>query len=252
MLTPEHVKWLAPRARSDYIATLTSKFAWDTMKHYGINATTERLAGFLANCMVETGYLTFKRESLKYSTAAVLRRTWPARFGAKSDEELAPLLGNERALAEATYAGRMGNRPGTTDAFDYRGWGWLQCTGYENSMKLCKVAGVDPEANPTVLDDTNVSFTVACAEWAHVRANEMIDNGRFGDACVAINAGPGALNAIRLGKKTHRQICRSLPDRLEALAKCRQLLGASPGILESFPGNEEEDEAEYEEEDAVA
>lgn len=281
MFTEAHIQWLAPKARADYKATLCGDYATQLLRHYGISGTPNRLSGFLANVMVETGYLTIKRESLNYTTVAQLQRVWPNRFiyekaaaanpaSYKSDHGMLSiiaraqqsskeefdawvnsLLRNERGLAEAVYGGRMGNAQDNGDAFDYRGWGWLQCTGKTATIDYCKIAQVDPITNPAVLDDTNVSFLVACAEWAHARCNEMMDNDRFGDACVAINAGPGALIRVRQGKVTHRQACQSLPARLEALAKCKQLFGQNPGIIEQFNGTEEDDDAEYVEEDEV-
>lgn len=253
MLTRDHIKWLSPRAKEDQIQVLSSDWAWKTLAHYGINKTPERLAGFLANVFVETGGFTIFQESLCYTSADRLRKVWPSRFGKKSDAELAPLLNDERALADAVYAGRMGNRPGTDDAFVFRGVGFLQCTGRDAAIKYYKLANIDLEADASQINNLHASFLVACAEWAEYHCSELMDEGRFGDACVKINAGPGALNRVRAGKITHRQACQSLPERLSALEKCRKLLGANPAVMESFPGTDADDDAEYEEEDeAVA
>ncbi|HET7156050.1 MAG TPA: hypothetical protein VFI87_11855, partial [Hyphomicrobiaceae bacterium] len=129
MLTPELIKVIAPHARDDYVKSLTSDGGWMTLARYKITDKVDRLAGFLANCMHETGGLIILRESLNYKTPKRLREVWPSRFGSKSDAELLKLCGNEKALASVVYNGRMGNRPGTDDGYIFRGAGYLQTTG---------------------------------------------------------------------------------------------------------------------------
>lgn len=188
------------------------------MTTYGITANYHRLAAFLANVMHETGGLTIGRESLNYRTPARLKQVWPKRFGAKSDAELMALCGNEQALACAVYDGRMGNRPGTTDAYDYRGGGFLQMTGRDDWLKYCKLAGVDIEADPSKTDDTNVSLICAAAEWHHAHCNELVDAGNFDGACAAINVG----NPAGVAR------CVGLVDRIKWHHKCLQMFALHP------------------------
>lgn len=210
MLDEQHIRYLAPQARDDYVATLTSEWGWSVLSHYQIAPDLRRLAGFLGNVMVETGQLTVEREAMAYVTAARLRVVWPSRFGNKTDAQLAPLLHNGPKLAEAVYAGRMGNQPGTleeiaagtNDAYVYRGWGILQCTGKSDTIKYCSAAKINPQTDPTVLDDKNVSLIVACAEWYAGNCNAYMDmdaQGRdgFGMASAVINVGsPNKIGAV--------------------------------------------------------
>ena len=81
---------------------------------------------FLANVAHESGEFTIKSENLNYTTATVLIRTWPSRFNASN----APLfLRNPKLLANTVYNGRMGNRAGSNDGFNFRGGGYAQITG---------------------------------------------------------------------------------------------------------------------------
>ena len=75
MLTPELIKQIAPRARDDYVKSLTSDAGWLTLARYDVTDKLERLAGFLANCMHETGGLAHLRESLYYPTPQRPRRS---------------------------------------------------------------------------------------------------------------------------------------------------------------------------------
>ncbi len=222
MLTEAHIKWIAPRARADYIATLTSEWGWKTMAHYGVNSSMQNLAGWMGNVIHETGGLTIKRESLLYKTPARLRAVWPKRFRDKSDAVLMALCNNERALADSVYSGRMGNRPGTSDAYDYRGWGFLQCTGRTDSIKYCAMAGINIEEDPSRLDDANVSLVVACAELHQAGCNQLMATGNFDGASAAINSG-SAKNV---------SACVGLDDRRRAYNAALKLFGQHHDIMD--------------------
>ena len=196
MLTSELIKVIAPHARDDYVKSLTSDAGWITLARYKITDKTDRLAGFLANCMHETGGLIILRESLNYKTPRRLREVWPSRFGSKSDAELLKLCGNEKALASVVYNGRMGNRPGTDDGYVFRGAGYLQTTGREGFIKYGKLVGIDFSADPPPsTDDASALLVMAAAEWAAGSCNELCEAGNFAGACAVINVG----NASRIG-----------------------------------------------------
>jgi putative chitinase len=222
MLTEQHVAYLAPRAHADYKATLTSAWGWQTLTHYGITKTPQRLAGFLGNVLHETGLLSVRRESLAYKSPARLRAVWPSRFKNKSDAELLSLCNNEPALASSVYSGRMGNRRGTSDAFDFRGAGWLQVTGRDDFIKYGKMAGVDFIADPSKIDDANVMLIVACAEWQQAGCNELIDHGNFDGASAKINTGSAAKVAA----------CVGLDDRRKCYARALGMLTGQPSIMD--------------------
>lgn len=226
MLTPEILKEIAPRALPEYVAALVSAAGWQVLTDAGITIGPKRFAGFFANVSQETGALTIKRESLNYKTPARLRAVWPSRFGRMSDDELAPLLHNEKALAIRVYNGRMGNAPGSDDGYDYRGWGFLQCTGREDTVRLCALAGVDPVANPLVLDDPAVSLVVAAAEWKEGGCNELMDADKFDMCCAKINVGnANAVHAVE-----------GLSDRRAWFAAWKRLVAGHDDVMQTpFP-----------------
>jgi putative chitinase len=99
-------------------------------ERYGVD-TVQRAAHFLGQVAHESGGFKIKTESLYYSTAARIAAVWPSRFnldGSNGKKNANDYTKNAQKLAEAVYAGRMGNtQPG--DAFRYRGGGFLQLTG---------------------------------------------------------------------------------------------------------------------------
>jgi predicted chitinase len=54
----------------------------------------------------------------------------------------------EVAYWDAAYGGQIGNRPGTPDAWMYRGRGYVQITGRENYAKVERLTGAALISNP--------------------------------------------------------------------------------------------------------
>ena len=134
-ITAADLKKFAPRAHPDYVAALLGSL--DLLRSTGILETELRLCHFMGQVGAETGGLTVIRESLMYMTAKRLREVWPARFRAKTDEELAPLIKNPVRLGDAVYGGRMGNNIGG-DGYAFRGGGFLQTTGRAAVTRYCQ------------------------------------------------------------------------------------------------------------------
>jgi putative chitinase len=217
VLTPELIKVIAPHARDDYVKSLTSDGGWMTLARYKITDKVDRLAGFLANCMHETGGLIILRESLNYKTPKRLREVWPSRFGSKSDAELLKLCGNEKALASVVYNGRMGNRPATDDGYIFRGAGYLQTTGREGFIKYGKLAGIDFSTEPPPsTDDASALLLMAAAEWAAGSCNELCEAGNFAGACAVINVGSASKISSVVGmderQKWFKRITRNFAE----------------------------------------
>jgi putative chitinase len=204
MLTPDLIKELAPRARADYVQALTSDRGWQVLEKYKITKELQQLAGFLANCLHETGGFTILRESLNYKTPNRLRQVWPSRFGKKSDAELLKICNNEKALASIVYNGRMGNRPGTDDGYVFRGAGYLQTTGREDFIRYGKLADIDFSVDPPPsTDDADALLLMSAAEWANGKCNELCSTGNFAGACAVINVGsPSKVGSVvELGER---------------------------------------------------
>lgn len=90
--------------------------------------SVEHLAYILATAWGEAK-LTPKRENMNYS-ARRIRQVWPSR------PEAVRFAGDPKGLANSVYGGRLGNRPGTDDGWDYRGGGVDQLTGRDNYRKV--------------------------------------------------------------------------------------------------------------------
>jgi putative chitinase len=110
---------------------------------------TERghLAYILATARHEPGdAMEPNRENLYYTKASRIREVWPSRFPSTASAE--PFVRNPRALANKVYNGRMGNREGSNDGFDFRGAGLVHLTGRANFEKASKTTGIDLVADP--------------------------------------------------------------------------------------------------------
>ena len=204
-LTLEAWKKFAPHCPANYTAALFDNL--HLLEDAGILETELRWCHFAATVYEETGDFSEIRESLKYTTCKALKSTWPSRFAHKTDDELKPLLKNERGLAEAVYGGRMGNRPGTLDAFAYRGGGWIQTTGREAVERYCKAIGI--EATPTALDDPLTTLRFAILEWTEAKCNQWADENSIRKVAKAINTGSATSNVEPIG----------LDDRKKAFAR---------------------------------
>lgn len=88
---------------------------------------------YLANVLHETGGFRLREESLNYRPDRLVA-IWPRRFSltpAPGRKLAADFARNPRKLANEVYNGRMGNRPGSNDGWDFRGGGDPQLTGRE-------------------------------------------------------------------------------------------------------------------------
>src|SRR6266496_1466073 len=97
-------------------------------------------------------------ENLNY-TASRMTQVWPSRFPTVSSA--VPYANNPKALANKVYNGRMGNRAGSDDGWNFRGRGGSQTTGREGYERVKKQTGLDVVGNPDILIDPK--FFLECA-----------------------------------------------------------------------------------------
>lgn len=100
------------------------------------------------------------RENMYYSSAARIRQVFSA--SRRQGIPAAKLARNPQLLANTVYGGpwgqrNLGNRIGTTDGWDFRGFWIGQITGYRNAKKWSKGLGVDLIGNPALLDDLKMA-----------------------------------------------------------------------------------------------
>lgn len=108
------------------------------------------LAHIMAQISHECGAGRDVVENMSYS-AVRMTQVWPSRF--PTVESAQPYAGNPRALANKVYNGRMGNRPGSDDGYNFRGRGASQTTGREGYERVAKATGIDVVNHPEYLID---------------------------------------------------------------------------------------------------
>ena len=149
----------------------------DTLKAYGID-TALRLAHFLGQGLIETGYLRYTSENLNYSASA-LRKVFGKYF--KTDEEAAKYARNPEKIANKVYGNRMGNGDEASgDGWKYRGRGFIQLTGKDNYTRFAGLTGLAIDTDPDLLSrDLKASIQVA-AKFFEV--NNLIQYADLNDA----------------------------------------------------------------------
>lgn len=209
-ITASELKRFAPQAKEVYVEALLANL--DVLEEAGILETNLRLAHFMGQCAAETGGFVVLRESMAYRPAR-LRQVWPSRFAHTPEGALAALCADPIKLCDAVYGGRMGNRKGTSDGYDFRGGGFLQTTGRYSVEKYCKQLGV--EATRETLDDIPLCLKMACFEWQRSGCNEWADKNDVLRVSKAINTGSAMSNVAPVG----------MPDRKIWLAKAIRVWG---------------------------
>lgn len=185
-LTKADFKKFAPNADARYVEALFANIA--LLRNAGVLDNKYRLACFFGTVAAETDSLTLTRESLDYTHVAAVRNAWPARAAKHSDEWIAEnLLNKPIPLGDWAYGGRMGNRKGTSDGYDYRGGGWCQTTGREAVAEYCKKLGV--EITQGALDDYALTLKFAILEWTEGKCNAYADKCDVTSIAKIINTG---------------------------------------------------------------
>lgn len=159
---------------------------------FGIN-TPARIAGFLAQCRVESADFTRLEENLFYTTPERIRQVFPSRVASMADA--ARLVRNPKALANCVYAGKIGNgNEASGDGFRFRGRGLKQLTGRANyadaASGLCRPYLDQPDL-VALPDDACLT---AAWFWTSAKANILADSAQWDAITRAVN-GPAMLKA---------------------------------------------------------
>lgn len=135
-------------------------------------------------------------ESLNYTKAAQIRRTWPKRF-ANNSAAVAFVRKPER-LANFVYANRLGNGDAASGGgWKYRGRGLIQITGKDNYRDAGEALGLPLLEEPELLEEPVHAADAAGWFWKRHDLNRIASNI---NACTrAINGGLNGLpDRIRL------------------------------------------------------
>ncbi|MEH6951025.1 glycoside hydrolase family 19 protein [Nitrobacter sp. NHB1] len=122
------------------------------------------IAHVMAQISHECGAGTAVIENLNYS-AIRMTQVWPSRFSTAASA--APYAHNPRALANKVYNGRMGNRPGSDDGWNFRGRGAVQTTGREGYARLAAATGLDVVREPGLVNDPRYFLECGVADFVN-------------------------------------------------------------------------------------
>jgi putative chitinase len=151
----------------------------------GIN-TSLRMAHFMAQITQETGGGTEMIEKLNYS-AAQMRKIFPKRF--PDAASTVGFVNNERVFGNKVYNGRMGNRPGSNDGFDFRGRGCLQITGRDSYDAVGKSCGLPLVTTPDLAIDPAHTLLIAAIEFVKLGCLPECDRDNVVQVSARINLG---------------------------------------------------------------
>ena len=145
---------------------------------------------WLAQLAHESAMFERMVESLNYTKAAQIRRTWPKRF-ANISAAVAFVRKPER-LANFVYANRLGNGDAASgDGWKYRGRGLIQITGKDNYRDAGEALGLPLLEEPELLEDLVHAADAAGWFWKSHGLNRFASNI---NACTrAINGGLNGL-----------------------------------------------------------
>lgn len=148
----------------------------DVFARHGI-ATPDLVAHVMAQISHECGAGHDVVENMNYTVARMMQ-VWPSRFPTLASAQ--PFAGNPRALANKVYNGRMGNRTGSDDGWNFRGRGGAQTTGREGYQRVKKATGLDVIAQPDLLIDPAhflncaVSDFIKCGCLPFAKADDVV------------------------------------------------------------------------------
>lgn len=156
--------------------------------------TPPRVAGFLAQCNVESAGFTRLEENLNYRRPERLRDIFPSRV--KSLDDAARLVAaGPQAIANRVYAGKIGNGDEASgDGWRYRGRGLKQLTGRANYADAADAMGRPYLERPDLVALPEDACLTAAWFWHTAKCNILADSAQWDAITRAVN-GPGMLQA---------------------------------------------------------
>jgi putative chitinase len=196
-------RWPVPPAKADIIQGMANTS--DVLSQLGIN-TPLRMAHFMAQISAETGNGREMTENLSYSAERMMQ-VFPNRFPTLASTQ--GFVHNERAFGNKVYNGRMGNRIGSDDGFNFCGRGCLQITGRESYDKIGQSVGLDLVNNPAAANNPRNVLLIAGTEFVKSGCLPNCDQDNVVRVSARINVGnpsasPGKINGLDERKRQLR------------------------------------------------
>ncbi len=183
------LNWTAP---AEWATALTNP-----CRSFAIN-TPKRVAMFLANAGHETAGGRRLRESLNYRPEALVKQ-WPRHFTMEYAAEVGRTVSrpaDEKAIAEAAYGGRMGNK-NIGDGWRFIGRGLMQTTGRHNYERLAEIVNMPVDDLPEWLETREGAAASAAIFWGATNCNELADVGAVDRCRQRINGGLIGIDDVR-------------------------------------------------------
>ena len=178
---------LAPTQARQFAEPLAAACA-----RFDIN-TPARLAGFVAQCHIESAGFTRLEEGLSYSTPERIRAVFPSRVPSLADA--ARLVRQPQALANRVYSGRLGNGDEASgDGWRYRGRGIVQLTGRANYADAATALGRPYVEQPELVAQPADACLTAAWFWHSRKLSILADSAQWDAITRAVN-GPAMLHA---------------------------------------------------------
>lgn len=155
--------------------------------------TPARMAGFIAQCRVESADFTRLEENLRYTTPERLRAVFPSRVPSLADA--ARLVRNPQALANRVYSGRLGNGDEASgDGWRFIGRGIVQLTGRANYTDAAASLGRPYVQQPELVAQPPDACLTAAWYWHTRKLNLLADSAQWDAITRSVN-GPAMLHA---------------------------------------------------------
>jgi putative chitinase len=184
------LKAVAPNANDEFIRA--SANAGAIMLEFGIK-TEAAQAQLIGHMAVECAGFRVFEENLNYS-AERLVKVWSHRYPTVAAAQ--PFAHNPHALANSAYNGRMGNRPGSDDGWNFRGSGALQHTGASEFGRVERRTGRPVIDKPGLLRapaNADAMWRAACSYFVDRNALAAANAGDTLTVTKKINGGTTGL-----------------------------------------------------------
>lgn len=155
--------------------------------------TAPRVAGFVAQCRVESAEFTRLEEDLRYRSPERLDSIFRSVVGLEDASRL--VKAGPQAIANRVYAGRLGNGDEASgDGWRYRGRGLKQLTGRANYADAAEALGRPYLDQPDLVARPDDACLTAAWFWHANKCNILADSAQW-DAITRVVNGPGMLQA---------------------------------------------------------
>jgi putative chitinase len=153
--------------------------------------TPPRVAGFIAQCRVESADFTRLEEDLRYRNPERLDDIFRSVVGLEDAARLIKL--GPQAIANRVYAGRLGNgNEASGDGWRYRGRGLKQLTGRDNYADAAEALGRPYLEQPDLVAQPEDACLTAAWFWHTNKCNVLADSAQW-DMITRVVNGPGML-----------------------------------------------------------